>query len=148
MKGVQVYVYGVLDNERQIIYVGKTSNPTYRLSCHKRDFDTEVTGLKILDIFYDRENYWIHKLLKEGYSLLNKEISTVVENYKIGDIVEIGEKKKFKVRNTETGEIFSSAYKACNSYNKMSYETFRIYLDSNIKVQSRIYTDPFPFEII
>ena len=147
MNGVKVYVYGVLDSKEEIVYVGKTSNPTYRLSQHRRDLNVEVTGMKILDIFYDKENYWIHKLLNEGNSLLNTEISSTVELHDIGDIIKIGDKKRYKVRNTETGEIFSSAYKACHSYKKMSYEMFKYYLDGNIKTQSRKFTDPFPFEI-
>lgn len=148
MKGIKVYIYGLLDESDQIIYVGKSSIPSYRLSYHKRDKNISVSRMKILDIFYDKENYWINKLIDEGHPLVNREVSSTVENYEIGDFIESTEKKRFKVRNIETGEIFSSAYKACNSYKKMSYEMFKYYLDGNVKTESRKYTEPFPFEII
>lgn len=148
MEGIKVYVYGVLDQNDQIIYVGKTSTPSYRLPHHKKSMSVTVNKMKILDIFYDKENFWIHKLINEGHVLENKEISSTVEHYEIGDIVELKEQKKFIVRNIKTGEIFSSAYKACNSYKKIGYETFVNKLKQNAGITTKKFPEPFPFEII
>jgi len=84
MKGVKTYIYG-LYKDNKLIYIGKATCPYRRFSDHKRTL--EVDYCKIIDIYYDKENYWIKKFLLEGAELKNKITTPHTEDWEIGDIV-------------------------------------------------------------
>ena len=69
--------------------------------------------MKILDIFYDKETYWIEKLLAEGHPLQNKEIITTLEQWEIGEIFKISKRTPNKVEYN--GKIYSSLNILINS---------------------------------
>ena len=115
MIGTKTYIYGLLDKSDNIIYLGKSSCPKNRLRHHKHISTISITKCKILDIFYDTENYWINKLLSEGIVLKNKYNLPEEESWEIGDIIEVGSLKKVKVKNTETGIVYDTIKSACES---------------------------------
>ena len=98
----KVYVYGILNANEEIIYVGKTSAPKKRLVDHKRT--SGWNKMKILDFFYDKEMHWINKL-KSECKLENKEIRPNEEDWEIGERVEVRDRRVItfidKVSNTE-----------------------------------------------
>ena len=81
--GNKVYVYGILDDNDDIIYVGKSSKPYERLKRHISRYDRAV----ILDFYYDKESYWIDKLRLNGHILENKHTDAMTSEHKIGDIL-------------------------------------------------------------
>lgn len=106
-KGIKVYIYGILDNEEEVVYVGKSSTPNLRLRHHKH-LKPRYNRCKILDIFYDKEHYWINYFLDKGAKLENKELVEYVEDYKIGDIIEIKNRLQYQILNKKTGKTYES----------------------------------------
>jgi predicted GIY-YIG superfamily endonuclease len=104
MIGNKIYVYGLLDKNDNVIYVGKSSAPKHRLLGH----NNYSSKLKILDVFEDREVYWIEKLLQEGHSLANKQWNYHTEEWNIGDIIEINRGKGIKIYDSQTQKTYDS----------------------------------------
>jgi len=112
-----VYIYGLLRKE-EIIYVGKSTTPKVRLSCHRITYNDDSLRIKILDTFEDREIFWVEKLKEEGYNLLNKEALKDNEDWMIGDIVDFSPKKNdYKILDTLTNTQYPSFYKVGKKYN-------------------------------
>jgi len=136
MEGIKVYVYGLLDNEDNISYVGKSSTPKSRLVNH-----TSSSRLKILDIFYDKEVYWIEKLQKEGYDLLNQKGIKEVEDWNIGDIVEVNRKENRgaqKIYDSKTSKIYDSLKSLIEELN-IERSTFKYRIENSDKPNFQDY---------
>jgi hypothetical protein len=106
MIGTKTYVYGILDSNDQIIYVGKSSCPNQRMRWHKNHI--KYNRCKILDIFYDTENFWINKLKLEGHLLENKYDIPSEEEWNVGDVIEVGSLKRLKIKDTNNGKIYET----------------------------------------
>jgi hypothetical protein len=102
----KTYVYGILDCDDSIVYVGKSSCPNQRMRWHKNNI--KYNKCKILDIFYDTENFWINKLKLEGCQLENKYDIPCEEEWNIGDIIEVGSLKRIKIKDTNSGKIYET----------------------------------------
>lgn len=135
--GIKVYVYALIDEDGNMCYIGKSSQPKQRMFLHRNQGFPTVNKVKILDIFYDTENYWIYRSIEEGHKLQNKEISQAIENHNIGDIITTSDKVSTRVLNTSTGEVYESMYKASELL-EIPYDTVRLLI--NIKPTSRIKT--------
>ena len=98
MKESIVYVYGLLDNEGNVYYVGRSTRPRDRLINHKTPAGLEKKMI-VLDEFVDKEHYWIQYYLDKGYDLLNREFLPS-EDWKVGDIITVttGRKGRPKTR--------------------------------------------------
>ena len=134
--GTKTYIYGIIDSNDTIIYVGKSSCPAQRLRHHKSN--KGYSKAKIIDIFYDTENYWISKLKNEGYQLDNKYDIPDEETWNIGDVIEITTLKKIKVKNIHTNVIYDTIQDAANS----------IGVDRNVlvyRIKSKTFETPFIF---
>jgi excinuclease UvrABC nuclease subunit len=108
MKGTKTYIYGMLDENDEVIYIGKSINPYNRLLQHSQ---MGLKRMKIIDYFYDKESYYIEKYLKEGYALQNKELSIdKSQKLEIGEILELKRKTSTKIKDTISGKIFNSFY--------------------------------------
>lgn len=106
MKGTKTYVYGLLNSNDSICYIGKSSRPRERLYRHK--IEKGWVKCKILDIFYDTENYWVRKFKSEGCILENKFDIIDEEEWQIDDIISIENLKTIKIENIENGKIYNS----------------------------------------
>jgi hypothetical protein len=121
MEKNKIYVYGLLDENDDIIYVGKSSAPKQRLLGHSN----YSSKLKILDIFEDREVYWIEKLLQEGHSLANKHWDYYTEEWNVGDIVALGgERKGIKIYDSQTQKTYDSISSLSRELN-IPYQTIQ-----------------------
>jgi len=122
----KVYVYGILNEKDEIIYVGKTTTPKRRLADHKRT--TSYNKLKILDTFFDTEFYWIEKL-KTECKLENKFDRPDEEDWEIGDIVVVEDLKKVAVLDTETSKEYETIAEASKdldiSRNRIRYSVYK-----------------------
>jgi len=105
----KVYIYALLDEEDNEIYVGKSTCPRERLIAHLKP------KCVILDYFYDKEHYWINKLTVEGKKLKNKEKLKNSETWEVGDIIVNNYRKsknQVRVKYLPTGKIYHSCYAA------------------------------------
>ena len=116
----KVYVYGILDDNDEIVYVGKTSTPKRRLGDHKRT--TGWDRMKILDLFYDKEFYWIEKL-RHNSKLENKFDRPNQEDWEIGDIVEIGD-RGIQVLDTKTNIKYQTIKEASEDLDISRYKIY------------------------
>ena len=114
----KVYIYGLLDEDDNIFYIGKSIEPKTRLAAHN-----STRRCKILDWFEDKEHYWIEKLTQEGIQLENKEKLKGSEEWEVGDIVSVEERKGNQILHKPSGIIYDSAYQAANALN-MSNKSF------------------------
>ena len=96
-EGTKVYIYGLINKENQIFYIGKSTAPKTRLYTHSCDLNYSYLKMEILDIFYDREVYWIEKCLEEGHPIKNKEIISTLKQWEVGHTFEIVKKAPKKV---------------------------------------------------
>ena len=110
----KVYVYGILNDNDEVIYVGKSSAPRVRLSDHKRT--KGWNRMKILDYFYDTEMYWIEKLRRER-KLENKFDRPNEEDWEVGDMVVVDNKRVVSVLDKETGKEYKSIADASRELN-------------------------------
>lgn len=85
MKGSKTYVYALKDADGNIIKVGKSICPYKRLT----QYNNSTYTMEILDIYEDVENFWIKKLLSEGHKLQNREMNVSVEEWEIGDVIQM-----------------------------------------------------------
>jgi hypothetical protein len=108
--GVKIYIYALIDENEQIIYVGKSNTPKPRLANHKCNLNNSNLKMKILDYFYDVEQYWVDKLIQEGHNLINKEFFIHSEEWEKGDIIDTNRKSAFKIYDSELNIIYSSMY--------------------------------------
>jgi hypothetical protein len=108
MEGNIVYIYALLDEQNNITYIGKSSSPKVRLYTHSSSLPYSNPRAKILDYFYDTEDYWIKKMLSEGHPLQNREIDVATEKWDIGDIISIFKRIDKKILNKTTGVIYKS----------------------------------------
>ena len=88
MKGSKTYVYALKDADGSIVKVGKSIRPYGRLV----DYNLPHHSMKILDIYEDVENFWIKKLLSEGHAPKNREMNKEVEEWCVGDVVQLKKK--------------------------------------------------------
>ena len=105
----RIYIYGILDDDDNIIYVGESTKPQIRLRAHHTDSGYE--RCKILEIYENREHYWIDKLISEGNTLNNKERLSESETWCVGDVVltyNPDYKLAQSLRNKLTGEEYTS----------------------------------------
>lgn len=142
-KGIKIYVYGLLDVDGNVTYIGKSSTPYMRLAGHITDGHCEFRKLKIIDIFYDTEYYYIQKYLNEGIKLFNKQIAPHIEIWNINDIVEIRKLKKNRCRNISTNAIYESISDAAKSLNVSEYS-----LRLSLKRKTNHLNPEYPIELI
>ena len=119
----RIYIYGILDDDDNIIYVGESVNPKARLSHHF--VHKGWKRCKILEIYENREHYWIDKLISEGNILNNKERLSEGETWCVGDILinhTSDSKPGQKLRNKLTGEIYRSGYQASQLLEGVAYD--------------------------
>tara|TARA_R110000796_G_C14266143_1_gene400620 strand:+ start:93 stop:521 length:429 start_codon:yes stop_codon:yes gene_type:complete len=76
----RVYIYGLLDDDGNIVYVGKSINVEQRLQDHKRN-------AVIIDYYQDLEVFYINYLQDSGYLLENLEKIRNTKTYEIDEIV-------------------------------------------------------------
>ena len=81
-------MYALKDADGNIVKVGKSIRPYGRLV----DYNLPHHSMEILDIYEDVENFWIKKLLSEGHALKNREMNVEVEEWEIGDVVQLKKK--------------------------------------------------------
>ena len=108
--GVKIYIYALIDENEQIIYVGKSNTPKPRLANHKCNLNNSNLKMKILDYFYDVEQYWVDKLIQEGHNLINKEFFIHSEEWEKGDIINPKPKLSFKIYDKELNITYNSMY--------------------------------------
>lgn len=108
--GIKIYVYALIDENEQITYVGKSNTPKSRLANHKCNLNNPKLKIKILDYFYDVEQYWVNKLTQEGHSLNNKELFIHSETWETGDIIDTIHKSSFKIYDKELNITYNSMY--------------------------------------
>jgi len=122
---VKVYIYGALDQNGDIVYVGKSVAPSTRLTDHYNTRGWEK--LIILDTFIDKEHYWVDKLIKEGNNLENKEKLSSNESWIVGDVVCKKEYRvKNRVRHIPSGTIYDSGYKAAQAHKLNNFSLITI----------------------
>jgi len=108
--GVKIYIYALINEDNQIIYVGKSTTPYSRLANHKCNLNNSELKMKILDYFYDVEQYWVNKLIQEGHNLSNKEFFIHSEEWEKGDIINPKPKLSFKIYDKELNITYNSLY--------------------------------------
>lgn len=141
--GTKVYVYGLLDLEGNITYIGKSSSPRIRLSGHVSYGHCESRKLKIIDSFYDTEFYHIQQHIKNGYELFNKSITPYVEEWEIGDIVELNELKRIRCKNILTNKVYQTIQEVCDDLGLSSYMVKQLLKTPNHKLKST-----YPIELL
>jgi len=109
-EGIKTYIYALMDEDENIIYVGKSNTPKERLGAHKHTFGNPRIKMKVLDYFYDIEQYWVSKLALEGHNLFNRELFTYSEDWEKGDIIDTKPKTKTRVFDKEKNIIYDSLY--------------------------------------
>ena len=107
---VYTYIYGELDEDDNIVYVGKSNHPI------DRNMSKRVDRFRILDKFIDLEQRWIHQLSSRGVQLRNKEVMKTCSDLEVGKIYStyVGKSKytSKRVRHIPTQRIFESKYAA------------------------------------
>ncbi len=104
--GTKVYIYGLMDDKNNVFYIGKSIVPKSRFYDHSSSLNYPYLKMEILDVFYDKEAYWIKKYLKEGHPIKNKEVLLTSERWEIGQTFEFFKKQPQKVKYN--GVIYSS----------------------------------------
>jgi len=70
-----IYIYGLVDGEGNLFYVGKTQNPRQRLNAHRCKYGKSISIYIIEEVtqqdWEEKERYWIEELRDRGYKLLN-----------------------------------------------------------------------------
>lgn len=138
MKGNIVYIYALLDEQDNITYIGKSSSPKVRLYNHSPSLPYSNPRAKILDYFYDTEDYWIKKMLIEGHPLQNREIDIAMETWNVGDIISINKRIDKKVINNLTGVIYNSPNDASIRI-PLSYTTVKSILEKPTHKLKNLY---------
>ena len=120
---VYTYVYGELDKDDNIVYVGKSNDPK------ERNMNKKVDRFKILDKFIDIEQRWIHELSSSGVMLRNKEVIKTCGDFEVGKIYNTytpkGELKprvpyyiKKQIKHIPTQLIFETKYAASRHFGR------------------------------
>jgi hypothetical protein len=78
-------IYVLLDAEKEIFYVGQTTNPPERLRTHRVKFGWDITMRLIQNVFIDEtpfeaEAKWIRHYLNCGCDLVNRQLTTIKED--------------------------------------------------------------------
>lgn len=142
-KGTKTYVYGLMNENGEVFYIGKSSRPKSRFYDHVSHLGKHDMIMKILDIFYDVETYWIEKLTKEGHPLQNKEIISTLEQWEVGETFKIFKRTPNKI------EYQGKIYPSLNSFIKSKtiplseHQIRRIIEDPNYKLAKQ-----YPINII
>jgi predicted GIY-YIG superfamily endonuclease len=105
-KGTKVYIYCLIDSNNNVFYIGKSSRPKGRFYDHVSHLGRHDITMKILDFFFDKEIYWMEKLLKDGHPIQNKEILSTMEQWEVGETFNITRKIPAKVKYN--GKIYNS----------------------------------------
>ena len=112
---VYTYVYGELDDNDNIVYVGKSFDPRIR------NINKKLDGrFIILDKYIDPEQRIIHELLSNGIKLRNKEVIRECGNYEVGETYDVYIKNRLgkRVRHIPTQMIFESKCSASRYFGK------------------------------
>lgn len=112
MNKTRVYVYGLLDMDGEVFYIGKSSIPKQRLISHCDSGLSESRKMIILDIFYDTEFAWIQKYISEGINLKNKFDIPSEENWNVGDEINCKKLRVVKFRDKVSNTVFNSIKEA------------------------------------
>ena len=108
---VYTYIYGELDENDNIVYVGRSFDPRLRNINKKAEKNSVVVSrFIILDKFIDPEQRIIHNLTSNGVKLRNREVITECGDYEIGKTYDVYIKNKLgkRVRHIPTQMIFES----------------------------------------
>ena len=118
---VYTYIYGELDEDDNIVYVGKSNHPKIRC------INKKVDRFRILDKFIDLEQRWIHQLSSRGVQLRNKEVMKTCSDLEVGKIYNtyaIGDGvvgRGQRVKHIPTQRIFNSKYAASRFFGEPLY---------------------------
>ena len=122
---VYTYIYGELDEDDNIVYVGKSNHPK------ERNMSKRVDRFKILDRFIDPEQRWIHQLSSSGVQLRNKEVMETCSDLEVGETyntysLRVGRGPSKSVRHIPTQRIFESKYAASRFFGKGESWCYRL----------------------
>jgi signal recognition particle subunit SEC65 len=128
---MRVYIYGLLDEENNIIYVGKSSRPKSRLYSHRQHYTPH--RMKILDSFEDLEFKWIEKLNKVYPLKFNKSTLQETENWEVGEYITVNntvDKTNIVIKDTVNGIIYNSLKQLSETLKLTAYHTKKV-IDNN-----------------
>ena len=112
---VYTYIYGELDEDDNIVYVGKSNDPRAR-----NRSKPWVKRFKILDKFIDPEQRWIHEISSSGSKLRNDVVIKTCGDYIVGEIYNVLLGRTYwgaiRVKHIPTQRIFESKYAASRSF--------------------------------
>ena len=106
---VYTYIYGELDENDNIVYVGRSFDPRVR------NINKKLDGkFIILDKFIDPEQRIIHHLTSNGVKLRNREVITECGDYEVGKTYDVYIKNKLgkRVRHIPSQMVFNSKCEA------------------------------------
>ena len=122
------YIYGILDDDNNIIYVGKSISPRARLFAQSKS--KGFRRMKILDIYEDLEMVWVRKLLLEGNTLQNRELLKDGEdNWEVGDIITskiLKTSSPLKIKHIPSGIVYKSGYAAAKDLEGITFSLTNI----------------------
>ncbi len=105
------YIYGELDEEDNIVYVGRSNNPRLR------NLDKKIERFMILDKFIDLEQSWIHRLSSSGIKLRNKEVIKTCGDFEVGKIYNTYLPPNI-IKHIPSQLVFESKYAASRFFGK------------------------------
>ena len=128
---VYTYVYGELDDNDNIVYVGKSNDPI-----HRNKTKRGVKRFRILDKFIDIEQQWIYRLSSSGVKLRNREVIKTCGDFKVGETYNVyknmGYGSRKKVRHIPTQMVFESK-SAASKYFGISRSDLDKHLKCSVK---------------
>jgi hypothetical protein len=148
IQGVKVYIYALLNEDDEIIYIGKSSTPSDRFSSHKNNGHASVNKMRILDYFYDKEYYYIKKYISEGHNLSNKQTDPWEEDWNIDDIIEykptnLENPKKISCKNPLTNKYYDTIEEASVDLGISRHKVKRLLVDTKYILRQK-----YPLEMV
>lgn len=137
---MKLFVYGLLDNNNKITYVGQTYDPISRLDAHYKKGYCESGKMKILEVYSDKEFEWIQKCISEGFELKNKLINRPSQSdFKAGDIVvnKIGLRRRYRFKDMLTNHVYETLSEASEKLNINTEIIRKLLVDDDYKQKNQ-----------